>query len=68
MNPKKPKPSKDKWEENGTETKQEPKGTGKVYFKDLYELKEERKIDEEEFYYVDHLTVPINQQNRILHQ
>ena len=26
----------------------------KVYFEDLYELKEERKMEEEEFYYVDH--------------
>ena len=32
----------------------EPKGIEKVYFKDLYELKEERKMDEEEYYYVDH--------------
>ena len=33
---------------------QEQKGIEKVYFKDLYELKEERKMDEEEYYYVDH--------------
>ena len=33
---------------------EEPKATTKVYFEDLYELKEERKMDEEEFYYVDH--------------
>ena len=36
------------------QTKQEPEGIEKVYFKDLYELKEERKMDEEEYYYVDH--------------
>ena len=36
------------------QTNQEPKGIEKVYFKDLYELKEERKMDEEEYYYVDH--------------
>ena len=35
-------------------TNQEPKAIKKVYFEDLYELKEERKMDEEEFYYVDH--------------
>ena len=33
---------------------EEPKATTKVYFEDLYELKEERKMDEEEFYYIDH--------------
>jgi len=33
---------------------QEPNGVEKVYFKDLYELKVERKMDEEEYYYVDH--------------
>ena len=33
---------------------EEPKATTKVYFEDLYELKEERKMDEEGFYYVDH--------------
>ena len=36
------------------QTNQEPKGIEKVHFKDLYELKEERKMDEEEYYYVDH--------------
>ena len=33
---------------------EEPQTIKKVYFEDLYELKEERKMDEEEFYYVDH--------------
>ena len=32
----------------------EPITEKKVYFEDLYELKEERKMEEEEFYYVDH--------------
>ena len=31
-----------------------PIANKKVYFEDLYELKEERKMQEEEFYYVDH--------------
>jgi hypothetical protein len=32
----------------------EPIADKKIYFEDLYELKEERKMEEEEFYYVDH--------------
>jgi hypothetical protein len=32
----------------------EPITDKKIYFEDLYELKEERKMEEEEFYYVDH--------------
>ena len=32
----------------------EPIANKRVYFKDLYELKEERKMEEKEFYYVDH--------------
>ena len=32
----------------------EPIAKKKVYFEDLYESKEERKMEEEEFYYVDH--------------
>ncbi|MDA7601878.1 peptidoglycan binding protein CsiV [Gammaproteobacteria bacterium] len=39
---------------NKIKLNEEPKATSEVYFEDLYELKEERKMDEEEFYYVDH--------------